>query len=245
MHPPAPTPTPTSTPTPPLFCADGFVRLYRFLDEGRRIELVHATAVEGVPGAMAAFKGRLLVGVDSNLRLYDMGESACVPAGEQEQPTVVGLVGCDGVRCGRCTEHWIPPPLLFLPLLSSSRRPTAVKPQAFPHPHSCTRPVPPTATHLLAHLPALPPYPHPPAAGKKRLLRKCEYRRLPTRVATLNVAGSRVYIGDGQESLYYMRWGASCGLGKGRRKGRSVIWRCRRGRGSTLRGGCGGFFQGA
>ena len=29
--------------------------------------------VDGVPGAMAAFKGRLLVGVDNNLRLYDMG----------------------------------------------------------------------------------------------------------------------------------------------------------------------------
>lgn len=66
--------------TTPLPClpapADGFVRLYRFLDEGRRIELVHSTAVEGVPGAMAAFKGRLLVGVDNVLRLYDMGEAA-------------------------------------------------------------------------------------------------------------------------------------------------------------------------
>lgn len=29
--------------------------------------------MDGVPGAMAAFKGRLLVGVDNNLRLYDMG----------------------------------------------------------------------------------------------------------------------------------------------------------------------------
>lgn len=119
--------------------ADGYVRVYRFLDEGKRIELVHKTQVgpglvwvvdsgvrrlsvraggwrlgrlalrgattmvhckrsasappaacldgrclnerlpsarpqvDGVPGAMAAFKGRLLVGVDNNLRLYDMG----------------------------------------------------------------------------------------------------------------------------------------------------------------------------
>lgn len=52
----------------------GFIHLYRFLEEGRRLELVHKTAVEGVPGAMAAFKGRLLVGVDASLRLYDMGE---------------------------------------------------------------------------------------------------------------------------------------------------------------------------
>jgi splicing factor 3B subunit 3 len=55
--------------------------LYRFLDEGRRIELVHRTAVEGVPGAMAAFKGRLLVGVDNLLRLYDMGERGAAEGG--------------------------------------------------------------------------------------------------------------------------------------------------------------------
>jgi hypothetical protein len=45
-----------------------------------------------------------------------------------------------------------------------------------------------------------------PHAGKKRLLRKCEYRSLPTRVTTLAVSGSRVYAGDGQESLVFLRW---------------------------------------
>lgn len=52
--------------------------------------------------------------------------------------------------------------------------------------------------------PCTPPQPRP-APGKKRLLRKCEYRRLPTRVATLATAGSRIYVGDGQESMLYMR----------------------------------------
>ncbi|EFN57738.1 hypothetical protein CHLNCDRAFT_56079 [Chlorella variabilis] len=98
----------------PKECQNGFVHLYRFLDDGKRIELLHKTAVEGVPGAMAAFKGRLLVGVDAVLRLYDM--------------------------------------------------------------------------------------------GKKRMLRKCEYRRLPTRIATLHVSGSRIYVGDGQESTFFMRY---------------------------------------
>ncbi|PSC75527.1 splicing factor 3B subunit 3-like [Micractinium conductrix] len=98
----------------PKECENGYVRIYRFLEEGRRLELVHRTAVEGVPAAMAAFKGRLLVGVDATLRLFDL--------------------------------------------------------------------------------------------GKKRLLRKCEYRRLPTRVATLSVAGSRVYAGDGQESMVFLRY---------------------------------------
>lgn len=76
--PPPPHPSqlhgPHRTALPPPARTDGHVRIYRFLEEGRRIELVHSTAVEGVPGAMAAFKGRLLVGVDANLRLYDMGE---------------------------------------------------------------------------------------------------------------------------------------------------------------------------
>lgn len=45
---------------------------------------------------------------------------------------------------------------------------------------------------------------HP--AGKKRLLRKAEYRKLPSRVATLHVAGSRVYAGDGQESMYFLKY---------------------------------------
>jgi hypothetical protein len=39
--------------------------------------------VDGVPGAMAACKGRLLVGVDNLLRLYDMGE----PRGAQARST--------------------------------------------------------------------------------------------------------------------------------------------------------------
>jgi len=55
-------------------CAEGYVRLYRLVDNGRRLELVHKTAVGGIPGALAAFKGRLLVGVGPILRLYDMGK---------------------------------------------------------------------------------------------------------------------------------------------------------------------------
>ena len=58
-------------PVPP---ADGYVRLYRFTDNGRRLEMVHITSVAGIPGAMAGFKGRLLVGVNSILRLYDLGK---------------------------------------------------------------------------------------------------------------------------------------------------------------------------
>eukprot|EP00891_Asterochloris_glomerata_P004111 jgi/Astpho2/4111/e_gw1.00063.10.1_t len=94
--------------------ADGYVRLYRFVDNGRRLEMVHITSVAGIPGAMAGFKGRLLVGVNSILRLYDL--------------------------------------------------------------------------------------------GKKKLLRKAEYRRLPTHISALSVMGDRIYVGDAQESLFYMKY---------------------------------------
>lgn len=83
--------------------------MYRFKDAGRRLELIHKTATGGIPGALAPFKGRLLAGVGSTLRIYD--------------------------------------------------------------------------------------------AGKKKLLRKCEHRKLPTHIATLATSGDRIYVGDLQVCL--------------------------------------------
>ena len=42
--------------------------------------------------------------------------------------------------------------------------------------------------------------------GKKRLLRKCEYKSLPTDVATLHTTGSRIYVGDAYESVHFMKY---------------------------------------
>lgn len=78
----------------------------RILDRGTRLELLHKTQVEGIPGALAPFKGKLLAGVGPVLRMYEL--------------------------------------------------------------------------------------------GKKKLLRKCEYRQLPQHVAQLHTLGSRIYIGDVQ-----------------------------------------------
>lgn len=80
----------------------------RVLDQGQRLELLHKTQIEGIPGALAAFKGRLLAGVGPVLRLYEL--------------------------------------------------------------------------------------------GKKKLLRKCEYKQLPQHVAQLQVLGSRIFVGDVQVS---------------------------------------------
>ena len=54
--------------------AEGFVRLYKLIDNGRGLQLVHKTALGGIPGALAGFKGRLLVGVGPIVRLYDLGK---------------------------------------------------------------------------------------------------------------------------------------------------------------------------
>ena len=38
-------------------------------------------------------------------------------------------------------------------------------------------------------------------AGKKKLLRKCEHRKLPTHIATLSTLGDRIYVGDLQARI--------------------------------------------
>jgi splicing factor 3B subunit 3 len=54
--------------------AAGFIHIYRFVEEGKSLELLHKTQVEGVPTALCQFQGRLLVGMGSVLRLYDLGK---------------------------------------------------------------------------------------------------------------------------------------------------------------------------
>ncbi|KAH7652511.1 splicing factor 3B subunit 3 protein [Dioscorea alata] len=52
----------------------GFIHIYRFVEEGKSLELLHKTQVEGVPLALCQFQGRLLAGIGSVLRLYDLGK---------------------------------------------------------------------------------------------------------------------------------------------------------------------------
>ena len=97
--------------------AEGFIRIYR-LKDGKVLELIHKTPVGGIPGALTAYKGRLLAGVGGALRIYDM--------------------------------------------------------------------------------------------GKKKLLRKSEYRSLPTHIISLHVMGDRIYVGDQQVSRHRHRCPPFC-----------------------------------
>lgn len=52
----------------------GYIHIYRFKEDGKVLELLHKTQVEGVPLALAQFQGRLLAGIGPILRLYDLGK---------------------------------------------------------------------------------------------------------------------------------------------------------------------------
>ena len=51
----------------------GFIHVYRFLEDGKELEFIHKTKVEAPPLALLAFQGRLLAGIGSDLRIYDLG----------------------------------------------------------------------------------------------------------------------------------------------------------------------------
>lgn len=51
----------------------GFIHIYRFLEDGKELEFIHKTKVEEPPLALLAFQGRLVTGIGSDLRVYDLG----------------------------------------------------------------------------------------------------------------------------------------------------------------------------
>lgn len=51
----------------------GFIHVYRFHEGGKKLEFIHKTKVEEPPMAMTAFQGRLLAGIGTTLRIYDLG----------------------------------------------------------------------------------------------------------------------------------------------------------------------------
>lgn len=50
------------------------LHVYRTLDDGQSLQLLHKTEIEDIPYAMVEYQGKLLVGVGRHLRLYDMGK---------------------------------------------------------------------------------------------------------------------------------------------------------------------------
>ncbi|PON75334.1 Guanine nucleotide-binding protein, beta subunit [Parasponia andersonii] len=63
----------------------GFIHIYRFVEDGKSLELLHKTQVEGVPLALTQFQGRLLAGIGPVLRLYDLGKKRLLRKCENKQ----------------------------------------------------------------------------------------------------------------------------------------------------------------
>ncbi|KAI1770802.1 Pre-mRNA-splicing factor rse-1 [Hypoxylon cercidicola] len=51
----------------------GYICVYRFLDNGKKLEFIYKTKVEEPPLALIAFQGRLATGIGRSLRIYDLG----------------------------------------------------------------------------------------------------------------------------------------------------------------------------
>ncbi|MCJ1419428.1 pre-mRNA-splicing factor rse1 [Xylographa parallela] len=51
----------------------GFIHVFRFQEDGKELEFIHKTKVEEPPLALLGFQGRLLAGIGTNLRIYDLG----------------------------------------------------------------------------------------------------------------------------------------------------------------------------
>lgn len=58
----------------PRTCQGGFIYTYQVFDSGDKLDFIHKTPVEEIPGVMCAFQGRVLIGVGRLLRIYDIGK---------------------------------------------------------------------------------------------------------------------------------------------------------------------------
>ncbi|KAF7782979.1 hypothetical protein Agabi119p4_2355 [Agaricus bisporus var. burnettii] len=77
--------TAADTKLSPRTCSTGFLRVYKFLEDGRQLELVHKTEIDDVPLALMAFQGRLVAGVGKALRIYDIGKKKMLRKVENKQ----------------------------------------------------------------------------------------------------------------------------------------------------------------
>lgn len=99
----------------------GFIHIYRFVEEGKSLELLHKTQVEGVPLALCQFQGRLLAGIGSVLRLYDLGKRRLLRKCENKLfPNTIMSIHTyrDRIYVGDIQEVWYSLPFIMRALLS-------------------------------------------------------------------------------------------------------------------------------
>ncbi|KZS98614.1 hypothetical protein SISNIDRAFT_515078 [Sistotremastrum niveocremeum HHB9708] len=82
----------------PRSCTSGYLRTYRFTDEGRGLELLHKTETDDVPMALLAFQGKLVAGIGKSLRLYEMGKKKLLRKVEAKTPLAIVALETQGSR---------------------------------------------------------------------------------------------------------------------------------------------------
>eukprot|EP00003_Mantamonas_plastica_P007341 TRINITY_DN1616_c0_g1_i10.p1 TRINITY_DN1616_c0_g1~~TRINITY_DN1616_c0_g1_i10.p1 ORF type:complete len:1073 (-),score=445.40 TRINITY_DN1616_c0_g1_i10:154-3372(-) len=68
----------------PRSCSGGVLHLYQFDMDGETLIKVHDTDLDGVPGALHIFQGRILAGVDRFVRVYAKGTHKCLKKSENK-----------------------------------------------------------------------------------------------------------------------------------------------------------------
>jgi splicing factor 3B subunit 3 len=77
----------------------GYLNVYKFNEEGTKIELLHQTELEDVPTALCEFQGRLLVGMGKYLRVYDLGKKKLLKKSENKSfPNKIISISHSGKR---------------------------------------------------------------------------------------------------------------------------------------------------
>ncbi|EIM81285.1 uncharacterized protein STEHIDRAFT_86633 [Stereum hirsutum FP-91666 SS1] len=68
----------------PRSCTSGFLRTYKFVDDGAGLELLHKTETDDIPMSLLAFQGRLVAGIGKALRIYDIGKKKLLRKAESK-----------------------------------------------------------------------------------------------------------------------------------------------------------------
>lgn len=69
----------------PRSCPGGYIYTYQLFDNGERVELLHKTPIEDVPGSICSFQGRVLISVGKLVRIYDIGKKKLLRKCENKQ----------------------------------------------------------------------------------------------------------------------------------------------------------------
>ncbi len=87
----------------PRSCQVGAIYTYQLLDNGERLEFLHKTIVEDVPGCIVPFQGKVIITVGRYLRVYDMGKKKLLRKCENKQlPNFITQVHTMGARIYAC-----------------------------------------------------------------------------------------------------------------------------------------------